>query len=1316
MTAAIELALHLVGETSEWDVLAEVDERASVGDLAAALEDVVGHRPRLYRFGEPLDVEDALGQAGVRAGDTLGVDLPVGLDLRRFGPELHIVGGRDAGRRFRLTNRPIVVGRSESCDVVLRDSRASRTHARIEWRDGSFMVADLGSRNGTYVRTDAVSAGEARSCEPGDPVVVGDTVITVHTDNLNAPGTRRTGPFHVALTWESQIDERPTPVAVRLPVADASIDRRRSLWTVAAPLAGAGAVAATGAPLVSVGAFAAVPLALGASALVDHVRVRRRSRAAADRHAESERSARTLVRQAAEAEERSLRGLWPDPAQVAAGVARRSSLVWSGRTPPTSVRIGLWDRAGSVDVVDASGHAVGIPEAVAHLVPCAVDLAQGPLTLVGPEADLDAVVFWIALQTLALHSPRVVEVAVVSPDPARWAFLALAPHRTTVVAPSDAAAVRQVLSAPAGDVARMVVCDDAGPDWSGPAALVVPGVSLVWRQRDDDDLPPAVSRLTAGAPGRLVLRAGRDVTDVIPDAIADEIPLSVARSLSGLRVPSFRHAGATPTEVRLVDLMPSLVDADALARAWSEHDSSLEPLIGADADGPVRVRLDGHNSHALVAGSTGSGKTRLLESMLLSLAGSHSPHRFSFLVVDFKGGNELSRLTALPHCAGFVSDRNRAQVERAISALLREIARRDEVLASAGAADADEYERISGEPFPRLLILADEFGQFRRDDAAGSGVGALLRVAAQGRSKGVHLVLATQSPSTDVTADIRQNVGVRICLRVAESSESVAVLGVPDAAHLAARPGVCVLMLDGARQQVQSAFARSASLPPGPRVAVRTLVDAVGPRVEAAAEDDDLDRVLAAMASASDAVGVHADPLLSPPLPDRLERADVPESSRPWTQGGLILGLTDRPGAKESSPLRFDPVGHGTMLVIGGPRSGRTTALLAAAAAARAQDDPDSNLLVHAVDWSTGGLRALDGSPVDGGVVVRGDVEHLRRLVTSLRSPVEGVTRLVLVDRLDALLHDCRDMDGGSFSADLVESLNDGPARRVHTIATVDAATAGAGLPARLGGPRLVLPLTDPAHESAVGVRRRSGAPPGRAIVMPGGLEAHVGCPEAPDSEESGSAAGSARARHAAVAALPSSVRRSTLGSAAPEHVMLGIGGAAGLAPVSIDLDAAGPVIVVVGRARSGRSTALETMASSYAGARSVERVCPSDTAELGDVLQREPTVFVVDDEHDARRLWPGLGDADLPERLDRAGHVLLASFDQGSLTSLPFSHWLMRRPLPGVLLSLDASPDRLVACERVGFTPPPELRAGPPGRGWWCRSGSGTSVQVARP
>jgi hypothetical protein len=167
---------------------------------------------------------------------------------------------------------------------------------------------------------------------------------------------------------------------------------------------------------------------------------------------------------------------------------------------------------------------------------------------------------------------------------------------------------------------------------------------------------------------------------------------------------------------------------------------------------------------------------------------------------------------------------------------------------------------------------------------------------------------------------------------------------------------------------------------------------------------------------------------------------------------------------------------------------------------------------------------------------------------------------------------------------------------------------------------------------------------------------------------------------------------------------------------LSVDLDAAGPALVVIGRAGSGRTTALGTLAASYRGRRTVVDLRSAlATTTWDDLLAGPPALLVADDEPAIRALAPAIASADLAEQLVARGHVLIAGFDQGDLTSLGFAHWLMRRPRPGLLLSLDASADRLLACERVAFAPPPELRAGPPGRGWWCHRGTGVSVQVAQ-
>jgi hypothetical protein len=346
--------------------------------------------------------------------------------------------------------------------------------------------------------------------------------------------------------------------------------------------------------------------------------------------------------------------------------------------------------------------------------------------------------------------------------------------------------------------------------------------------------------------------------------------------------------------------------------------------------------------------------------------------------------------------------------------------------------------------------------------------------------------------------------------------------------------------------------------------------------------------------------------------------------------------------------------------------------------------------VVHAVDWS-GGLDVLAGAEADAGVVAYRDFDHLRRTLRWLSGEgAPGVTRVVLIDRYDSLLRDLRDVDAG-LATEFADALQSGPRRHVYTVATVDPMSLVGGA-AHLGGMRLVLPVDDPSVATAAGLPRRSFAIPGRAIVLPDGDDAQVGTPAA--------VARVATVCPGHVAAMPRTVRLTDLPPASGESVVIGIGGDDLLTPRVVDLDRAGPCIVVIGRRGSGRSTALDAFAATYAGARTVVRAEPG----------AEPSLILVDDA--ARAAW--LNDPELPDRLRAGGHVLVAAFDQADLQSLSYGHWLLRRPHAGLLLSLDATSDRILAGERIGFHPPAELRAGPPGRGWWCERGRGTPLQVA--
>ncbi|MGH2688098.1 MAG: FtsK/SpoIIIE domain-containing protein, partial [Actinomycetota bacterium] len=208
----------------------------------------------------------------------------------------------------------------------------------------------------------------------------------------------------------------------------------------------------------------------------------------------------------------------------------------------------------------------------------------------------------------------------------------------------------------------------------------------------------------------------------------------------------------------------------------------LEPLtapIGiADSGDVLTVGLRRDGPHGLVAGTTASGKSELLQTLLAGLAATHAPDRLGLVLVDYKGGAAFSDMARLPHTLGVVTDLDDRLAHRALVSLNSELRRRERVLRSADVPNIAEYERTADaarRPLPNLLIVVDEMATLVQE--VPGFVDALVDVAQRGRSLGVHLLLSTQSPGGVVSPKIQANLNLWICLRVTLASESQAVIG-----------------------------------------------------------------------------------------------------------------------------------------------------------------------------------------------------------------------------------------------------------------------------------------------------------------------------------------------------------------------------------------------------------------------------------------------------------------------------------------------------------------------------------------------------------
>lgn len=512
---------------------------------------------------------------------------------------------------------------------------------------------------------------------------------------------------------------------------------------------------------------------------------------------------------------------------------------------------------------------------------------------------------------------------------------------------------------------------------------------------------PAVTLLR----DRAILKDAESELEFVPDLIDASTFERYCRNSSklegalGYGSTGRKSAQALP-RVKALDTLIDPVPDRVLERWHTDTNDRFDAPVGVYSTAELSIDLEKDGPHLLIAGTTGSGKSELLRTLIVSMSLCHSPALINFLLVDFKGGSGLSSLRKLPHSVGLLTDLSAESMARAMESLRAEIRRRESLFAKVEAADLASYRRLRRpdmEQIPRLVVVIDEFRMLLEE--VPSAMDELLRIAAVGRSLGLHLIMATQRPQGAVSADIRANITTSIALRVQTPMESQDILGTSDAAGISVGlPGRAYVKRSGEPvrefQSASSSLITAANHHLGIRTVERFLRDDAGEE-PTQNEHDDGKSMLRYVASAVEAWRALDGPQPFQPvlseLPDRLDVSAVLDSSREEAdarrtgmievESNVTLGLLDIPSRQDQLVLQWAPRRDSHLAVIGGPRSGVNSTLRHVTRQLLTHNLDSTHLYVLDGD---GSLPGLGENPHVGAYVTGHDLRHAARIIQRL--------------------------------------------------------------------------------------------------------------------------------------------------------------------------------------------------------------------------------------------------------------------------------------------------------------------------------------------
>ncbi|MEH7180129.1 type VII secretion protein EssC [Neobacillus vireti] len=526
------------------------------------------------------------------------------------------------------------------------------------------------------------------------------------------------------------------------------------------------------------------------------------------------------------------------------------------------------------------------------------------------------------------------------------------------------------------------------------------GVSLVFVEDVMQSLPEHVKTIIDirdAETGVILLEEGELVNrrfnpDHLPDDFNKE---GMSRALAPLHhLQNLRNS--IPESVTFLEMYGvEKVEELRIQERWGKNETykSLAVPLGLRGKEDIvylNLHEKAHGPHGLVAGTTGSGKSEIIQSYIISLAVNFHPHEVAFLLIDYKGGGMANLFKQLPHLLGTITNLDGAQSMRALASIKAELQKRQRLFGQYDVNHINQYQKLykSGEarePMPHLFLISDEFAELKSEQP--EFMKELVSTARIGRSLGIHLILATQKPSGVVDDQIWSNSKFKLALKVQNASDSNEILKTPDAAEITL-PGRAYLQVGNNEiyELFQSAWSGADYTPDKDEQDLMDTTiygindlgqyDILSQDLSGLSNKKDISKVPTELDAVVDYIHDYANEkriveLPRPWLPPLEERIFLPELDdvdykEAWyidkKSLEVTFGFLDLPEMQEQKPLTLNLTKDGHMAVFSSPGYGKSTFLQSVAMDIARHHNPE-RVHIFLIDLGTNGLLPMKDLP-----------------------------------------------------------------------------------------------------------------------------------------------------------------------------------------------------------------------------------------------------------------------------------------------------------------------------------------------------------------